>query len=371
MEGSPAPEPALQTFFESWAAVVQLCRPLSCVRACARTGTHLSPSSHRLRPCPHLCALTHVGLALQDTELACLSAEELRQFLSLLVEEISRYARAEDILVAARDAWLRYRAAHTPDDAAAPALAGGQLPALGAAAGAIAARGRAPPAALAAPLQLQPGERLRLRLEHNCQAQSCSDPTCMLCQHNPTRRCTINLREPPYTYTVDEVIHSPCGATLQAVLVDEAGLEVKDFEGILGYSILITLVDDRKYQELLATMGGAPPAGPQDMGQVTADAFVDEATLIMGDGAHMRTRCKLRSGAARLCGHGRAPIQGGFRAGVDVEHMHSLCRQAHPLHRPIFARAHGAGPRSVPWRAHSALPRFSDRAFGAAIVAVV
>jgi hypothetical protein len=251
---------------------------------------------------------------LQETELASLSADELRQFLLCLIEEISKFANTTEILVAARDAWYRYRAEYRHADPAAPSLPAAHAAQVQLFPGT--ARPSPTPAHALSPTRMSPvglaqpyhspGQRgLKLRLEHACQAQSCDDPACLLCQHNPIRRCTTNLREPPYTYTVDEIIHSPCGATLQVVLVDANGQEVSDV-GMLSCSILITLVDDRRYRDLVAL-----PAGPGDMGQVPADVAIDDAILQSSDGVLQLHDHVFRAGAVHddvLSIHCRMPV---------------------------------------------------------------
>jgi hypothetical protein len=64
------------------------------------------------------------------------------------------------------------------------------------------------------------------------------------------------------------------------VLVDADGQEVSDVGMLLSCSILITLVDDRRYRDLVGI-----PAGPGDMGQVPADLAIDDAILQSSDGA--------------------------------------------------------------------------------------
>jgi hypothetical protein len=133
---------------------------------------------------------------------------------------------------------------------------------------------------------------LRLELRHTCQAQSCGDLACELCRYNPTRRCSTNLRAPPYTYTVGDPIQSPCSAVLHAVLVDMNGNPVEKADVLLGYSFLIAAVDDRRYQELKATPGGLQ--GPRQLERHIVHPAVDDAILQSGDG---ETYCT----CAQLC----------------------------------------------------------------------
>ncbi len=49
-------------------------------------------------------------------------------------------------------------------------------------------------------------------------AAGCLDPQCMLCQHNPQRRCLINFDR---KYLVHDILKAKCGATIRVELVDK------------------------------------------------------------------------------------------------------------------------------------------------------
>ena len=61
---------------------------------------------------------------------------------------------------------------------------------------------------------------LRLVLRHDCQSSGCGDAGCGLCQFNPSRVCTRNLKQ---KYLIDDALRAKCGAPLRVELVDAAG----------------------------------------------------------------------------------------------------------------------------------------------------
>jgi hypothetical protein len=258
---------------------------------------HLNTRESIIRAASH-CILTvcniDCSLSLQGTELASLSAEDLLDFLRWFIAEISQILPPGQIYLATRNAWLNYEKKRHA--APQPAATGWRITPPSTSPQRAMSPGRtplSPPIAAATPdedpaiaaTQLQGQAALeagmRLQLRHSCQAQSCGDAACEMCRYNPTRRCSTNLREPPYTYTVGEAIHSPCGAVLQVVLVDADGNLVQQADMLLGYSILITVVDDRRYQELEGVSGASQG---QRMGQQIAHPAVDDAILQTGDG---------------------------------------------------------------------------------------
>ena len=57
-------------------------------------------------------------------------------------------------------------------------------------------------------------------LRHDCQSSGCGDAGCGLCQFNPSRVCTRNLKQ---KYLIDDALRAKCGAPLRVELVDAAG----------------------------------------------------------------------------------------------------------------------------------------------------
>ena len=247
----------------------------------------------------------------QEHELDKLDVNQLRQFLNLFIHELANALDAQIIFDAATTAWERFEAsagsvATLPGPSGGPAAAGAAAqpapPQLQAAhfdaavaaatqhAGAGASAAAAPPpvqplaAAPPAPTQYQ------LRFSHNCQAQSCSDPNCPLCQHNPIRRCHTNLREAPHTYTVDEVIHAPCGAMLQIGLYDSAGVLVTEVPRELREcTLLLAVVDDRRYRDTFHGATGPDSVAAGSREQTMAPIGADRFLILQGtDGAPLR-----------------------------------------------------------------------------------
>ena len=65
--------------------------------------------------------------------------------------------------------------------------------------------------------RMSKSRQLRLLVTHQCVSSGCSDVGCMLCQYNPNRTCTRNLRP---KYLIDDGLLAKCGAPLQVMLVD-------------------------------------------------------------------------------------------------------------------------------------------------------
>lgn len=65
-----------------------------------------------------------------------------------------------------------------------------------------------------------PGTReLQLVFRHDCQSLGCLDPQCVLCEHNPHRRCSVNFAP---KYLVNDVLRAKCDAPIRVEVVDRA-----------------------------------------------------------------------------------------------------------------------------------------------------
>lgn len=53
-----------------------------------------------------------------------------------------------------------------------------------------------------------------------CRSTGCGDLGCLLCQYNPSRLCTRNLKQ---KYLIDDHLKAKCGAALRVELVDDSG----------------------------------------------------------------------------------------------------------------------------------------------------
>jgi hypothetical protein len=280
-----------------------------------------------------LILLGTLAAAVQEEELDRLDVQQLRTFLNYFIRQLATRLPGPDLFEAACAAWVQFESADAPEGS--PPIPFGAFPAQPAAAAQpagpaqlalqpaaapqahpAAAAGPGPFSAFASPsgaprasaaaasAAVQPAAApaatpYYLRLSHNCQAQSCSDPTCLLCQHNPVKRCRANLREDPHTYTVDEVVTSPCGAMLQISLCDAQGVPAEIPAELQGLMLMLAAIDDRRYREMHP--GGAD-AGPDAAAaaareQCLAPLGADACLILRGnDGAPSRCSllCRLR-----------------------------------------------------------------------------
>lgn len=92
----------------------------------------------------------------------------------------------------------------------------------------------------------QPMRNLRLVIRHDCQSTGCGDMSCVLCQYNPSRLCTRNVKQ---KYLIDDHLKAKCGAPLRVELVDEQGS--CHTEGLPpGVQLEMHVLNGEKYKEL-------------------------------------------------------------------------------------------------------------------------
>lgn len=59
-----------------------------------------------------------------------------------------------------------------------------------------------------------------------CRSLGCLDPQCVLCEHNPHRRCNVNFAP---KYLVNDVLKAKCEAPIRVEIIDRAtGVPVGD-----------------------------------------------------------------------------------------------------------------------------------------------
>ena len=52
-----------------------------------------------------------------------------------------------------------------------------------------------------------------------CRSLGCLDPQCVLCEHNPHRRCNVNFAP---KYLVNDVLKAKCEAPIRVEIIDRA-----------------------------------------------------------------------------------------------------------------------------------------------------
>ena len=59
-----------------------------------------------------------------------------------------------------------------------------------------------------------------------CRSLGCLDPQCVLCEHNPHRRCNVNFAP---KYLVSDVLKAKCEAPIRVEIIDRStGIPVGD-----------------------------------------------------------------------------------------------------------------------------------------------
>ncbi|KAG2445358.1 hypothetical protein HYH02_008823 [Chlamydomonas schloesseri] len=91
-----------------------------------------------------------------------------------------------------------------------------------------------------------PQRSLRLVIRHDCQSTGCGDTNCILCQYNPSRLCTRNVKQ---KYLIDDHLKAKCSAPLRVELVDDQGN--CHTEGLpQGVQLELHVLNGEKYKEL-------------------------------------------------------------------------------------------------------------------------
>ncbi|GIL85694.1 hypothetical protein Vretimale_13197 [Volvox reticuliferus] len=91
-----------------------------------------------------------------------------------------------------------------------------------------------------------PQRPLRLVIRHDCQSTGCGDQSCGLCQSNPSRLCTRNVKP---KYLIDDHLRAKCGAQLRVELVDDTG--ACHTEGLpAGVRLELQVLNGERYKEL-------------------------------------------------------------------------------------------------------------------------
>ena len=59
----------------------------------------------------------------------------------------------------------------------------------------------------------------RMDLHGYCRSLGCLDPQCVLCEHNPHRRCNVNFAP---KYLVNDILKAKCEAPIRVEIIDRA-----------------------------------------------------------------------------------------------------------------------------------------------------
>ena len=92
---------------------------------------------------------------------------------------------------------------------------------------------------------LEPNSQaVMLNLPVSCRSLGCLDPQCVLCEHNPHRRCNVNFAP---KYLVNDVLKAKCDAPIRVEIIDRQtgvplGEDIADVHLEVGlFAILISV----------------------------------------------------------------------------------------------------------------------------------
>mmetsp|Transcript_10080 Transcript_10080/g.30159 ORF Transcript_10080/g.30159 Transcript_10080/m.30159 type:complete len:698 (+) Transcript_10080:368-2461(+) len=92
---------------------------------------------------------------------------------------------------------------------------------------------------------------LQLVFRHDCLSLGCLDPQCVLCEHNPHRRCNVNFAP---KYLVNDVLKAKCEAPIRVEIIDRAtGVPVGD--DIQDVHLEMCILDGNAYDAKCLEMG--------------------------------------------------------------------------------------------------------------------
>ncbi|CAK0731822.1 hypothetical protein CVIRNUC_000047 [Coccomyxa viridis] len=98
----------------------------------------------------------------------------------------------------------------------------------------------------------RPGQRqLELVFVHECRYHGCNSAACVLCKHNPAKRCTGNFA---HKYWVGDKLLAKCEGTIMVELIDaETGARMTD--EVQGMKIEVSVLDGNKYTTMCREAG--------------------------------------------------------------------------------------------------------------------
>ena len=91
---------------------------------------------------------------------------------------------------------------------------------------------------------------LQLVFRHDCQSLGCLDSQCVLCEHNPHRRCTVNFAQ---KYLVHDILRAKCDAPIRVEVIDRnTGQPVGD--NLPSLSLELCILDGNQYDQRCGDM---------------------------------------------------------------------------------------------------------------------
>ena len=103
----------------------------------------------------------------------------------------------------------------------------------------------------------------------------CLDLQCVLCEHNPSRRCSVNFAS---KYLVNDTLLAKCDAPIRVEVIDRTtGIPIH--ENIPGVSLELCILDGNAYEMLHSEHPG------EDIGN-----DVDSCTLLLNNKAEINAR---------------------------------------------------------------------------------
>ncbi|CAL5224107.1 g6738 [Coccomyxa viridis] len=108
------------------------------------------------------------------------------------------------------------------------------------------------PRQIQAPQPSKPGQRqLELVYVHECRYHGCNSAACVLCKHNPAKRCTGNLA---HKYWVGDKLLAKCEGNIMVELIDaDTGARMTD--EVQGMKIEVSVLDGNKYTTMCREAG--------------------------------------------------------------------------------------------------------------------
>lgn len=104
-------------------------------------------------------------------------------------------------------------------------------------------------AATATANQPPPSRELQLVFRHDCQSLGCLDCQCVLCEHNPHRRCSVNFA---HKYLVNDTLKAKCDAQIRIEAVDRGTGAPVSWADNPEIALELLILDGMQYESKVA-----------------------------------------------------------------------------------------------------------------------